>query len=76
MQIRCPRCSTPLASRQGGRLKIRLPMLSFRKSGDGHVCETVCPGCRYDIELPLQLSDERLAKSLTDPSEIKKPRGQ
>jgi len=37
----------------------------FRKSDDGgHACEATCPTCRADVSLPLQLADEKLAKSL------------
>lgn len=65
--VRCPRCTTVLARVQAGRLKIRLGLIAFRKGGDGVICETVCPGCRADVALPLALADEGLAKSLDPP---------
>jgi hypothetical protein len=66
MTFRCPRCSEPLIKSQAGRLKLRLPMIAFRADGNGAtVCETVCPGCRADVPLPLAVTDAGLAKSMT-----------
>lgn len=69
MHIRCPKCGTSLAKSQAGRLKVRLPILSFRRTdGDGgHVCETVCPGCKADVPIPLSIADEHVVKSLAPP---------
>jgi phage FluMu protein Com len=70
VHIRCPNCNASLAKSQAGRLKVRLPILSFRRTdGDGgHVCETVCPACKADVPLPLSIADEGLVKSLAPPS--------
>lgn len=69
MHIRCPNCHASLAKSQAGRLKVRLPILSFRRTdGDGgHVCETVCPSCKADVQIPLSIADEGLVKSLAPP---------
>lgn len=69
MHIRCPRCNASLAKSQAGRLKVRLPILSFRRTdGDGgHVCETVCPTCKADVPIPLTIADGELVKSLAPP---------
>lgn len=69
MHIRCPNCNASLAKSQAGRLKVRLSILSFRRTdGDsGHVCETVCPSCKADVQIPLSIADEGLVKSLAPP---------
>lgn len=69
MHIRCPRCHASLAKSQAGRLKVRLPILSFRRTDvdGGHICETVCPSCKADVPIPLTISDEDLVKSLAPP---------
>ncbi|HNC23840.1 MAG TPA: hypothetical protein PLU52_06505 [Opitutaceae bacterium] len=69
MHIRCPHCRASLAKSQAGRLKVRLPILSFRRTdtGAGHVCETVCPSCKSDVPLPLVLASEDLVQSLAPP---------
>jgi hypothetical protein len=70
VHIRCPRCNASLAKSQAGRLKVRLSILSFRRTdGDGgHVCETVCPSCKADVPLPLTIADAVLVKSLAPPA--------
>lgn len=69
MHIRCPHCRASLAKSQAGRLKVRLPILSFRRTDGeaGHVCETVCPTCKADVPLPLSLADAGLVQSLAPP---------
>lgn len=69
MHIRCPNCNASLAKSQAGRLKVRLPILSFRRTDadGGHVCETVCPACKADVPIPLTIADEGLVKSLAPP---------
>ena len=64
--IRCQRCNEPLGRYQGGRLKLRLALVSFKKSVGGHVCESVCPRCGADVPLPFRLADD-LEKSLGVP---------
>ncbi len=69
VHIRCPNCNASLAKSQAGRLKVRLPILSFRRTDadGGHVCETVCPACKADVPIPLTIADEGLVKSLAPP---------
>lgn len=69
MHLRCPRCGASLGKSQAGRLKVRLPVLVFRRtdSGVGHVCETVCPACKADVPLPLALSDDGIVRSMPPP---------
>lgn len=69
MHIRCPKCGASLAKSQAGRLKVRLAILSFRRtdSDGGHVCETVCPGCKADVPIPLAIADEQVVQSLAPP---------
>lgn len=69
--VRCPRCAEPLIKSQAGRLKMRLPLVAFRAiAGGAVICETVCPGCKADVPLPLTISDPGLQKSLTSPFEM------
>lgn len=62
---RCARCGTSLMKSQAGRVKMRLSLVAFRTTADGTVvCETPCPGCGKDAELPITLACPDLRKSM------------
>ena len=64
--IRCPKCGTALGKNQAGALKVRLPILVFRRTDDGtgQRCETACPGCKADVALPFTLDDVKVLATL------------
>lgn len=59
--LRCPYCAERLFHRTAdGRLKLRPNALIFK----GDHAETVCPRCRADVEVDVQLGDD-LRKALS-----------
>lgn len=57
-RVKCPRCDTVLAAPRGmGRMRfVPLKIMTVRALSDGAQClDTICPGCRADVSIPLPL---------------------